>query len=568
MTHYPTKSVSHTSLQAGETAPPDEATPRRKLRDHLKHTSSLLLASLVASALVAAPGCLTASDDTQDSEVNLSSANATQEAYLRANPEGLHGFRDVPLGNIGMPLILLKLFEDVVPDKFSSQWAAELGLLPTEAKDEFASQKNTLGLPYGFGWATNTGLTVAALTCGACHTGGVMVDGKLRYVMGAPNTRFNPAALREKFYEVVNDPKFTLENVKAALGRKSRGWLYPNDPARETYESLLIGFAYDKVHHGVLDAEAKLRAGSLTNAYKNDKDLLINGVPGQVDIFGVGGASLTPTAFFEPRNASKLTKFLSTAPAYADYPSVWNSNAKARPRGQWDGFITEPLLRNLASAVGNIGEPSAVDFKNAQVVTKFLGGLPSAAYPFVDDTPSGTLVSTGRTIYERSCSSCHDSRGTVYPAGDVGTDLTRAVGVTPGMRLALRDAIEASCKDKSLPECSKASADRSVLGASGGYLAGPLDGIWARAPYLHNGSVPTLRQLLIEKERPATFFRGNYNYDRTGVGFEWSSGTARYDTKRLGQSNQGHSGALFNGPYDFANDEASTQALLAYLKTL
>ena len=53
-----------------------------------------------------------------------------------------------------------------------------------------------------------------------------------------------------------------------------------------------------------------------------------------------------------------------------------------------------------------------------------------------------------------------------------------------------------------------------------GYANQPLDGIWARAPYLHNGSVPTLRDLLDPPEqRPAVFYRGNDVFDQVNVGF-------------------------------------------------
>jgi len=50
-----------------------------------------------------------------------------------------------------------------------------------------------------------------------------------------------------------------------------------------------------------------------------------------------------------------------------------------------------------------------------------------------------------------------------------------------------------------------------------GYVAGPLDGVWALAPYLHNGSVPTLRQLLVPKNRVKTFLRGAISYDAKEV---------------------------------------------------
>jgi hypothetical protein len=97
----------------------------------------------------------------------------------------------------------------------------------------------------------------------------------------------------------------------------------------------------------------------------------------------------------------------------------------------------------------------------------------------------------------------------------------------------------------------------------------PLDGLWARAPYLHNGSVPTLRDLLRPAgERPAKFFRGDDEYNPRDVGFrsdrERSADGRRlflFKTAEPGNSNSGHEYAT-----DLTEEESS--ALLEYLKTL
>ena len=53
-----------------------------------------------------------------------------------------------------------------------------------------------------------------------------------------------------------------------------------------------------------------------------------------------------------------------------------------------------------------------------------------------------------------------------------------------------------------------------VTPANQGYVTSVLDGIWSRAPYLHNGSVPTLYHLLVPSERPQQFLRGSIDYDQ------------------------------------------------------
>jgi RoxA-like, cytochrome c-like len=82
--------------------------------------------------------------------------------------------------------------------------------------------------------------------------------------------------------------------------------------------------------------------------------------------------------------------------------------------------------------------------------------------------------------------------------------------------------------------------------APGGYVNVPLDGIWIRAPYLHNGSVPYLAELFEPREkRTSVFYRGLDIYDPQRMGFVSEGQEAqrvgtRYDTAARGNSNQGH----------------------------
>jgi mono/diheme cytochrome c family protein len=107
------------------------------------------------------------------------------------------------------------------------------------------------------------------------------------------------------------------------------------------------------------------------------------------------------------------------------------------------------------------------------------------------------------------------------------------------------------------------------------YKARPLDGIWATAPYLHNGSVPTLMALLSPlSDRPTTFRLGTRVFDQVNVGFV-DGGSFTLDTRRPGNSNAGH---VFDGPAGAAARAPGTigrglstderLALIEYLKTL
>ena len=103
--------------------------------------------------------------------------------------------------------------------------------------------------------------------------------------------------------------------------------------------------------------------------------------------------------------------------------------------------------------------------------------------------------------------------------------------------------------------------------STGGYVNVPLDGLWLRAPYLHNGSVPYLGELLEPpQKRTPLFYRGLDVYDPARMGFVSEGPDAerrgtRYDTSIIGNSNQGHLWGT-----DLAPDQK--RALVEYLKLL
>ena len=145
--------------------------------------------------------------------------------------------------------------------------------------------------------------------------------------------------------------------------------------------------------------------------------------------------------------------------------------------------------------------------------------------------------------------------GRVTAAADIGTDRHRLDSYTP---------VFAANQYSLFPE-SPYRFRR--FRKTGGYANHPLDGIWARAPYLHNGSVPTLRDLLEPvARRPAVFYRGYDVYDRERVGFigtvaeERGRRFFRYDTTVPGNSNAGHE-------YGTTLSDDDKRALVEYMKT-
>jgi hypothetical protein len=114
---------------------------------------------------------------------------------------------------------------------------------------------------------------------------------------------------------------------------------------------------------------------------------------------------------------------------------------------------------------------------------------------------------------------------------------------------------------------------RDTLKTTGGpvYPARPLEGVWATAPYLHNGSVPTLYHLLFPEERPAKFLVGQKDYDPVKVGFEIDPAKItpqpgldlfEFDTALPGNANTGHSGQEYGT--DLSREDRL--AIIEYLK--
>jgi hypothetical protein len=200
-------------------------------------------------------------------------------------------------------------------------------------------------------------------------------------------------------------------------------------------------------------------------------------------------------------------------------------------------------------------------------VRAFVTSLTPPAWPgAVDDA----LAATGKSVFDDACAACHGTYGdgASYPnlvidVDEVGTDPTMALGV-------------AQFAGPSVDWFNKSFyGELSFLAPARGYLAPPLDGVWATAPFLHNGSVPSLRALLDSSLRPADFIlsRNTSAYDEQTMGWPYTVTGAQeseddytvrvqiYDTAHLGYGNQGHT-------YGDTLTPAERDAVLEYLKTI
>lgn len=213
-------------------------------------------------------------------------------------------------------------------------------------------------------------------------------------------------------------------------------------------------------------------------------------------------------------------------------------------------------------------------FEKAEPVFKdiqaYLLSLEAPKYPFAIDDK---LAETGRKLFIRNCAKCHGTYGKewtypnkVIPLKEIGTDTARYHGLPK----ELGEFYNESWFSKEKPVGYKSME-------TPGYQAPPLDGVWATAPYFHNGSVPTLYDVLNSKSRPKLFTRSfktdEAAYDKKKVGWQVQildampkDGTAFerrkiYDTTQPGRGNLGHT---------FGDDLTDEQrwAVIEYLKTL
>lgn len=111
-----------------------------------------------------------------------------------------------------------------------------------------------------------------------------------------------------------------------------------------------------------------------------------------------------------------------------------------------------------------------------------------------------TLAESGRQLFRTNCSECHGTYGADWsnpyrrvPIDEIETDPVRLTALTVAGRKKYANSWFAHAEEQDVQE---------TLIEPDGYVAPPLDGVWASAPYLHNGSVPTLWHLLHPEQRP------------------------------------------------------------------
>lgn len=415
-----------------------------------------------------------------------------------------------------IPYWIWKVLPDMFPEKLPGPggWSS-LGLIMEEGHD----------LPVGFAHR-KIGYDSVEANCALCHTAQVRrtATSQPEIILGGPAHTLDLQSFQRFLYKCAADPRFTPDNVIAAIDRIHH---------LSIMDSILYRFLIiPATKEGLLEQK-------IAYAWQ---DLRPQQGRGRTDTFN-------PTKFNVFHMADDNT--IGTV----DLPQVWNQKPRESMYLHWDGNNNNIHERNFAAAMAIGATPKTVILSSFQRVTDFLLTLQPAPYPFPIDQVS---AARGKQIFNQQCAGCHafggKNTGQVEDIAQIGTDRHRL----DSFSAALVDRFHAINQPPFVFDSYR---------KTNGYANVPLDGIWARAPYLHNGSVPNLQAMLeTPQNRPVTFYRGYDVYDPEHVGFisdgpEAAKAGFFVDTNVPGNSNQGHL-------YGTGLAAPQKHDLIEYLKTL
>lgn len=406
----------------------------------------------------------------------------------------------------GYPYIVWRTLPALFPERAPKGWAT-FGFTSEPGKS----------LPVGVS-VRKYGVPRVGLNCAACHTS--TVDGNQQIILGAPANKLNLGEYLRFLVETSEDPRFTPDNIIAEASRSGEG----------------IGWMDSLIYRYFIIPKLKttLKQVKADNQWRN---LRPEHGPGRTD-------AGNPWRLHFQMHPEK-DNLVGTV----DFPSLWNQQIRQDAWLHWDGNNNSLQERNLSAALAGGANEDSLDHASIERVAAWSLTAPPPPYPFEINQE---LARAGNDLYNARCASCHAPEGQFYgqttPISELGTDR---------QRLEL-------FSDEILRNFATVGKGRpwqfSHYRKSDGYANLPLDGIWARAPYLHNGSVPTLIELLTPAaERPKQFFRGCDNYDRERVGFVCNEGFP-FVTTEPGNDNGGHI-------YGTDLSLPERKALVEYLKT-
>ena len=387
--------------------------------------------------------------------------------------------------------------------------------------------------PIGFSRA-RVGVERVAINCAVCHTvrARMAADAEPQLFVGAAANTVDVLGYLRFISRCAADERFTPDDLIPAMAAKVKlSWL-----DKITYRFVLIPF----VRKRLLEQGEGLAWAQRRPAWG----------PGRIDPFN-------PVKFGMLHLADDGTI------GNSDMLAVWNLNAREQIRPHaplhWDGLNNSVREVVISSALGDGTVAREFNLPAMERIERFLRALPPPPSPH---RPDAAAVERGKAVFAANCAECHAADGgrtlTVIPLAEVATDVNRSHMWTELARDTYNNFREG--RDWGFKSFRKIS----------GYVAEPLGGLWLNGPYLHNGSVPTLRDLLEPPaQRPAAFVRGVDVVDARNGGFLAPPCDPRqpppegfcFDTRLVGNGNDGHL-------YGTALPASDKSDLLAYLLTL
>jgi hypothetical protein len=472
--------------------------------------------------------------------------------------------------------------------------AAEKGFFETRfdrltGHDNREIIEKVIDRPIGFSKRKVFGMDFVGINCAFCHVSTIRKDGQRQpqIVLGMPANTTDIELFFLYLFGV--GEKDDLRFFPSVTAGKVMNEILQKHPemkfGKQVGGSGVCGICQE-IRHSVQRFAYRLGLIPLTGMYarrlKNDfyfidpynPDRIPRFGPGRVDAWNPGKTTLV-----------KPPLEVKYPGGIIDYTSIWNQKARRGLRLHWDGNTHVLEERNIiAGLVVNGPQIEVLDTDRMDRINKWIEHRPAPRFddfaPATDRDKYGKqdLVEKGRIIFQHWCASCHapdgERIGRVEPLDGgtgIGTENSQSttvpLGTDPYRMLTftaeLANALNTLGTDK---------WQLRNFRAEKGYANMLLDGIWLRAPYLHNGSVPTMRDLLNRPEdRPAKFCRGNDLYDWKNMGFV--SATVKengvescgqyflYDTTIPGNSNAGHL-------YGTDLKPPEKQLLIEFLKTL
>lgn len=430
--------------------------------------------------------------------------------------------------------------------------------------DDTPSSANPYHWPVGFAIDTSTRIPTVGITCAACHTGQITYRGTTMRIDGGQANVDIDAFKRAVAAALLTTGASPLR--RAAFERRAVQQGYPRDRMSADFDAA-YGALLRQIPEQLRTAATTTQAG-----------------PGRLDALATIAHVLFSDDLDVPGNTNRAT-------GPVDYPYLWSIwhfdwveyNGSARP----------PMGRNIGEALGtgvvtHLVDPAtgaltplpgrwrtSIRVFNIYAMEQIVAALqpprwPQAVFGSIDQAQAAR----GRQLFAQNCAACHavavienspdhEWAVKVIPLSVIGTDpmqannfrytrydasklgISKPISGAEGLELFVGSVEQQAYRDAGIPPSQwplyNGWGRSGPVTAPCGYKARPLVGVWATPPFLHNGSVPSIFDLLSET-RPARFQIGGTEYDPRHLGFVEATGpgTMTLDTSLVGNSNAGH----------------------------